>query len=209
MSARAALSLMNAQCLMNQIGQVGVRNRAQTRVLTSIRDGDAMIKTSLILNTKQLDNLQAFVRAYPDYANDIAQTVFTRYQGKLIDELRHAPAKPKYPIQWQSERQRKAFFATNGFGGGIPYRRTGKLTRSWYAWVRRDGNRIDLNIANKTPYAPFVVGDISPGRRKDPMQRMHKASGWQPVAPSIQFWVTAYREEFVKEFNKVLGNKIK
>ena len=29
-----------------------------------------------------------------------------------------------YPIQWDTERQRRAFFATNGFGQGIPYKRT-------------------------------------------------------------------------------------
>lgn len=29
-----------------------------------------------------------------------------------------------YPIQWDSERQKRAYFATNGFGAGIPYRRT-------------------------------------------------------------------------------------
>ena len=38
-----------------------------------------------------------------------------------------------YPIQWDSERQRRAYFATNGFGGGIPYRRTGAYERSWVA----------------------------------------------------------------------------
>lgn len=29
-----------------------------------------------------------------------------------------------YPIQWDSQRQKRAYFATNGFGNGIPYSRT-------------------------------------------------------------------------------------
>lgn len=168
-----------------------------------------MIRTEVVLNLKSLDNVRDFMVAYPGYIEDAAQTVFARYQGKLLDELKHAPAKPKYPIEWQSEKQRRAFFATNGFGGGIPYKRTGKLTRSWYAWVRRDGNRIDLTVANNAPYAPFVVGDIQPGRRKDPMQRMHKASGWQPVAPTVRFWISAYQEEFTREFSRVFSNALK
>jgi hypothetical protein len=33
-----------------------------------------------------------------------------------------------YPIQWDSERQKRAYFATGGFGSGIPYQRTGSYT---------------------------------------------------------------------------------
>ncbi len=36
-----------------------------------------------------------------------------------------------YPIQWDSERQRRAFFATGGFGKGIPYRRTNRYRFGW------------------------------------------------------------------------------
>lgn len=42
-----------------------------------------------------------------------------------IKERLSQEGKPvRYPIDWDSERQRRAFFATNGFGKGIPYRRT-------------------------------------------------------------------------------------
>jgi hypothetical protein len=36
-----------------------------------------------------------------------------------------------YPINWDSEKQRRAFFASDGFGGGIPYQRTGQYEASW------------------------------------------------------------------------------
>lgn len=36
-----------------------------------------------------------------------------------------------YPVQWDSDKQRRAFFATNGFGRGIPYTRTGNYGRGW------------------------------------------------------------------------------
>lgn len=29
-----------------------------------------------------------------------------------------------YPVQWDSERQKRAYYATDGFGAGIPYQRT-------------------------------------------------------------------------------------
>lgn len=36
-----------------------------------------------------------------------------------------------YPVQWDSPRQRAAFFATNGFGHGIPYVRKNVYELSW------------------------------------------------------------------------------
>jgi len=33
----------------------------------------------------------------------------------------------RYPVQWDSERQRRAYFATNGFGSGIPYQRSNRM----------------------------------------------------------------------------------
>lgn len=43
-----------------------------------------------------------------------------------------AEGKPvTYPVQWDSARQRRAFFATNGFGKGIPYRRTNRYRFGW------------------------------------------------------------------------------
>ena len=41
------------------------------------------------------------------------------------EELSIPAPEPTYPIQWDSERQRRAFFATDGFGRGIPTERTG------------------------------------------------------------------------------------
>lgn len=35
------------------------------------------------------------------------------------------------PVAWDSEKQRRAFFASDGFGQGIPYHRTGAYERSW------------------------------------------------------------------------------
>ena len=36
-----------------------------------------------------------------------------------------------YPVQWDSERQKRAFFATDGFGHGIPYRRKNRYRYGW------------------------------------------------------------------------------
>ncbi len=40
-------------------------------------------------------------------------------------------SKPTYPINWDSVRQMKAFFASDGFGGGIPHTRTDEYITAW------------------------------------------------------------------------------
>ena len=53
---------------------------------------------------------------------DTAEAVLegTRQEGEPV----------AYPINWDSDRQRKAYFATGGFGDGIPYQRTGATAAS-------------------------------------------------------------------------------
>lgn len=62
---------------------------------------------------------------------------------------------PAYPIQWDSDKQRKAFFATDGFGRGIPTKRTGEYAGGWEIKSVTNGYQIE----NKTEYSKFVGGD--------------------------------------------------
>lgn len=65
------------------------------------------------------------------------------------------PGKPvRYPVQWDSERQRRAFFATDGFGRGIPTVRTGAYNAG-YQIKRTDKG---YQIANSTNYGKYVGG---------------------------------------------------
>jgi hypothetical protein len=63
----------------------------------------------------------------PDFVSglftDVRDTLFET--ASRIKERLSQEGKPiRYPVQWDSERQKRAFFATNGFGAGIPYQRT-------------------------------------------------------------------------------------
>jgi len=65
--------------------------------------------------------------------------------------------RPTYPINWDSERQRRAYFATDGFGHGIPYRRTGRYENAWRIVRTGQGYRLE----NPLPFAVYVSGDES------------------------------------------------
>lgn len=154
-----------------------------------------MIRSEVIASTRVLDNYIEFTRAFADRAEPVVTNAFNTHEPQLMTELRYVPGAVRYPIEWTSEKQRRAYFATNGFGRGIPYKRTGKTARSWYAWVRRNGYRFEMTIANSTPGARFVYGYIRTRGEPDPQQRFHRNTGWQRVAPIIDRFVNTYRTE--------------
>lgn len=97
------------------------------------------------------------------------------FEGIALQRLRLIPGPPKYPIRWTSERQRRAFFATNGFGRGIPTPRTGKIAADWeVSFVAVEGGGI-LVLSNPHSAAKFVHGP-------DPFaQGFHIDTGWTQI----------------------------
>jgi hypothetical protein len=74
------------------------------------------------------------------------------------DELRIPGQKISYPVHWDSDRQRRAFFATDGFGHGIPYKRTGEYEHGWQVKQTGVGTAREFTISNKTVWSKWVGG---------------------------------------------------
>lgn len=68
------------------------------------------------------------------------------------------PGPVHYPIRWKSRKQQRAYFATDGFGQGIPYRRTGGLVQAWDAKFVLDAEGGAFVIENTSPIADYVIG---------------------------------------------------
>lgn len=77
------------------------------------------------------------------------------------------------PYHWSSDKQRRAFFATDGFGGGIPYTRKQTLRNGW----KTLGSGINQMVVNEVPYAQYV---------KDFKQQIgHMYDGWDIITTDI------------------------
>ena len=63
--------------------------------------------------------------------------------------------RPTYPIKWDSDKQRKAFFASDGFGRGIPSVRTFKYEDAWKVTPSQNGYVLE----NASGYAQYLSGD--------------------------------------------------
>jgi hypothetical protein len=107
------------------------------------------IKVDGELVRKGLQDLSAEI---PKIGRRQIYDVMVRIRNKMRKPGQH----PNYPIQWDSEKQRRAFFATDGFGRGIPSRRTGGYAAGWNI------DRAEPNgyvISNSKSYTKYVGGD--------------------------------------------------
>ena len=134
-----------------------------------------------------------------------AKATFDEVRPQMLDELSFEPRKRKYPsdypLEWTSDKQRKAYFATNGFGGGIPYQRTGNLARGWR--VEWDDTTNQMIVYNVNDYAKYVVGTLVDGY--NPVQRFHQITGWFPARKTIDYWFNVYLDELAKKLRKLEG----
>ena len=108
----------------------------------------------------------------------------------------------KYPIDWTSEKQRKAFFASNGFGRGIPTKRTAALNEGWLSISTTiPGLGTTILIWNTQTYAQFVVGRFTPSNH---MQQFHRNTGWEPVLRKVDVIKQILIVGILKEFKWIV-----
>lgn len=146
-----------------------------------------MILTRTIQATARFDELDVILNQFPnEFRVIMRQNFLATIAPNLLTALRYTPGRVVYLIQWGSEKQRRAFFATNGFGKGIPYRRTGKLQSGWVVDVSIESEGILITADNPADYRKFVTG-----RR---MQPFHKNTGWKPTYPILTEYKRITRE---------------
>lgn len=154
-------------------------------------------------NNKPIEDLIGFMESYQQIASEEMDNALKVIEPLALPELQVEPGKPEYPIDWQTEKQRRAFFATDGFGGGIPHVRTHDLSKAWMIVKSEVGADIVVQIKNPRPEAKFVYGSLSytnPGRFQ---QRMHK--GRWDAGETVNFWMEAIAEQFAANMRARLG----
>jgi len=76
---------------------------------------------------KVVSNIRSAVHKLHFFAVDSSAAAMKVLEdtARDIQERMNVPGDPiTYPVNWDSAKQRRAFFATNGFGGGIPHERS-------------------------------------------------------------------------------------
>lgn len=117
------------------------------------------VSIQIVNATRVRQGLENLKKEIPDIG---AQRIYnTMFKAQTI--LKKPGKRVRYPIWWESEKQRRAFFATDGFGKGIPYKRTGAYNAGFV--IRRTPNAsrasVGYTLINPVPYAKYVGGGAS------------------------------------------------
>jgi hypothetical protein len=134
-----------------------------------------MPKFTLIIHGELVrQGLESFDEEIPKVGR---QRIYLRMLRIRTRMAANAP-KPRRPITWDSEKQRKFVLAKLRREGNLPYQRTGKTQRGWILTSMSDGYR----LANEEPAAFFVYGDLF--KRKS-QSRIHE--GTWPLTKVVTF----------------------
>lgn len=136
-----------------------------------------MFKASVIPDNDVLDAIADALPKAPILMQVAMALKVRELDATVISKLRVEPPKPNYPLRWKSKKQRAAFFATNGFGKGIPYRRTGEMSKRWETVFVASPSGGDIFVQNNSPYVDYVQGLNQ--------QPFHIDTGWVYAPPII------------------------
>lgn len=105
---------------------------------------------------------QTLLREFPARATQTVNRTVKRVRNRVTQRFKKVPRRPSFPygqFPWASRKQQQAFHASNGFGRGIPTRRTGDFVRAWKLVVLpQDSGIPGIGVYNPTFYRKFVTG---------------------------------------------------
>lgn len=151
------------------------------------------------LDTAAMTRSIDFLQKAPAILSEVVLEVSARYEQSIIDDLGDVPGPVQYPIEWSSEKQRRAFFATNGFGGGIPHQRQGRPGMGWRVDISQRGGVVTLAVQNTWNAARYVFDNLL-GISTGDQQPFHRNTGWQLAAPKVTRWFKTVNDEIYKRY---------
>ena len=150
-----------------------------------------MYTAGVAFDTDVLDTIRTVAQQQPDIVARYVRRELRPFVSQQVDRrLRVAPPPARYPIQWASEKQRRAFFATDGFGHGIPYKRQKRAERGWHVTGNYTNTFSGVTISHDWDKSQYVYGP-----RQQPF---HANTGW-PYAPGVLQVISVLSNDFAAD----------
>ncbi len=174
-----------------------------------------MIRFTMKTSIEPLESSIAFLEDIDQQIFQIGEAVIQEIKPELLDELQDKPPKrdypEDYPIEWTSEKQKKAFFASDGFGAGIPTERTDSMINSWEIFGEVVKGSFNIVVRNTKDWSKFIVGSLAKtvSRAARFQQNFHAITGWPLATIPVHRWTAIAQTLFEKEFNARWGDAVK
>jgi hypothetical protein len=158
------------------------------------------IRVDVVSDFAAFDNAVTTLEKFPAIVSEVAQDTLQEFRPALLQELAIEPPPAHKPVIWQTEKQRRWFFAQVAAGNiEVPYKRTGGATRDWTAELVEGDGLVAFSVSNPNKYLRYVRGRQG-GRTGDQIQRQHKATGWTESAPIINRHIENAKRVFLQKF---------
>lgn len=144
-------------------------------------------------------NRQALAAGLYEAGRSVAAFFQGRDLIKQSEPFGRTPGPVALPVQWTPVpglAYRNAYFASNGFGQGIPYQRTGRLQASWEQEAVQLTNGVELVTRNTASYAERVLGAFASA---EPQWPMFGNTGWTPIAPHAERYAQRLVDSVIEE----------
>lgn len=155
-----------------------------------------MVRISVRVETELVrQNLQNLFAEVPKIGKFKIRNLMERIRNRM-----GGPGKKSTrPVKWDSEKQRKAYFATDGFGRGIPTQRTGKYQRGWKVKALGESG---YTLSNSQAGAKYIGGSAyGTGQSRIHMGR------WVLLRDATDLEVSKLPAEILKEIRLVSRRK--
>lgn len=148
---------------------------------------------NLVYDNKRITRLKDKFEKYGPYAVKRGLETANDYLNSPDVRAGMYPDRSYEPFVWSSEKQRRAYFATDGFGGGIPYSRTMQLYEGAKFTINERSYWIEY--VNGVPYAKWV---------QHPTYQIigHKTRKW----PIITKYIASKATRVIAEFKPAVIN---
>ncbi len=116
--------------------------------------------------------------------NGLSHAVIDEIQTQMDGaqaEMQQEGAPSTSPVAWDSEKQRRAYFATDGFGAGIPYQRTGTYNASWQTEQRTYAGGGEVRLYTSYEPSIYITGDVLGAHQS----RIHRGR-WHKFIETVQ-----------------------
>jgi hypothetical protein len=160
-------------------------------------------------NLGWLDDAVAVMEDVPQFIAIAGDEALSDIEDDFLRELQEEPS-PSTGVapNWTSRKQQQAYFASNGFGAGIPYSRKGKLAAAWSIAGELVNNVWEIIINNPSRAARFVYGSLAISNIASAarfQQKFHAVTGWKLAAPIVLKYFEQYQERFRINMNTLIG----
>jgi hypothetical protein len=127
-----------------------------------------------------IDEVIAKLRRIPAILDRTGLRILGNAAAEVVRDMSKPALPVRYPINWDSPKQQTAYFASGGFGRGIPSRGTGASEQAWQTQAIANGHLIS-NIGHKAVFLYGHPSGVGSGSKVTATGQSHIHAGRRPV----------------------------